>query len=249
MISNPSDGASKKNLPLFSAGQSSGFFYRISYKTRSNIIKSLQYNSVHELILNLYCFENGDTITYILKEDGSDYITITVDEFKITVANTLYITTDGNVHARLEWLYLRLLLTNHHSLSIPDKGRFRQLDYTLRSYMTTIRGGIDCYITYQSNHKVALFMKYRRYSSIHLLSKVVEWNDDHQNDISINHINAPSEIRDQPMFQEALKLYLRKDQFRLYYYDPIPGAENDKIIPTEPAITSAIIKVINQLLK
>jgi len=242
MTTDPSEGVANENLPFLTAGKSSGFFYRVSYKSKDNVIRSLQYTSVHELILNLYCFQNDDAITYVSREDNSDYITITVDQFKITVAESLYTTT----HDNLELLYLRLLLTNHHSSSITDRGRYRQFDFTLRKYLTTLKGGIDSYLSYE-NRKVVFYLKYRRLSTNHLLASIIEWNDQH--DIHMNHINTPSNICNLGLLEEALKLSLRKGQFRIYRYDPIPEAENDKIIPTEPTITSAIIKVINQLLK
>ncbi len=140
MISNPPDGTGQY-LPLFTAGKSSGFFYRVSYKTRNSIIRSILYNSPHELILNLSSFGGNDSITYVLREDESDHVSITVDQFKITIANTLYTTTIEQI----ETLYLRLLLVNHHSRYIPDRGRFRQLHYTLSAYMAKIRGGTDSY--------------------------------------------------------------------------------------------------------
>ncbi|HCW07525.1 MAG TPA: hypothetical protein DGG95_09205 [Cytophagales bacterium] len=89
-------------------------------------------------------------------------------------------------------------------------------------------------------------------SNIHLLAKVAEWHDDNPGDIYMTHVNMPRVMRNQPLhslFQEAIRLLLRKDQVRLYYYDPIPEDENDKIIPTEPIIHSAIIKAINQLIQ
>lgn len=242
MISDPPDAGGGESFPLFAAGKSFGFFYRVSYKSRDNVIRTLQYTSVHELILNVYCFKEDDTITYVSREDDSDYMTITVDQFKISIAESLYTTT----HDNLELLYLRLLLTNHHSQSITDRGRYRQFDFTLRKYLITLKGGIDSYLSYE-NRKVVFYMKYRRMCANHLLASIIEWNDQH--DIHINHINIPSNIGNQGLLEEALKLSLRKSQFRLYRYDPIPEAENDKIIPTEPTITSAIIKVINQLLK
>jgi len=243
-----SERESDTNLPLFAAGKSSGFFYRVFYKAKNGIVRSILYNSPHELILNLHAFENHNEIVYILKEDQSEYIKITVDQFKITIADTLYTTTIEQA----EMLYLRLLLTNHHSRSISDRGRYRQINHQLNNLMLTIRGGIDSYISYQSNHKTALYMKSRRLSNIHLLAKVAEWHDDNPNGIYMTHINMPSAMRGQPLhslFQEAVRLLLRKDRVRLYYYNPIQEDENDKIIPTEPIIHSAIIKAINQLIQ
>jgi len=243
MTTDPPDGAgANEHLPLFNSQKPGAFYYRVSYKTRDNVIRTILYTSVHELILNLSYFDSNAEVVYVLKEDDSDFMTITVDQFKITIAKSLYTTT----HDNLEILYLRLLLTNHHSPSITDRGRYRQFDFTLRKYLITLKGGIDSYLSYE-NRKVVFYMKYRRMSTNHLLASIIEWNDQH--DIHLNHINIPSNIGNQELLEEALKLSLRKSQFRIYRYDPIPEAENDRIVPTEPAITSAMIKVINQILK
>lgn len=238
MTLNPPDGAGQR-LPFLFAGKST-FNYRVEYSLR-NIIRSIQYTSVHELILNLYCFKGTDTVTYVLREDGSNYMIIPVGEFKTVISDSIYSVT----HDHLERLYLRLLLTNQFSQSIADRGRFKQFDLTLSRYLTTIKGGMDCYLAYE-NRRVIFYAKYRRLSTNHLLAKIIEWNDQH--DIHINHINIPKGIGNQGLFEEVLKLHLRKNQFRIYHYDPISEAENDKIVPTEPTITSAIIQVINQLL-
>lgn len=238
MTSNPPDGAGQ-HLPFLFAGNST-FHYRVEYSLR-NIIRSIQYASVHELILNLYCFTDTDMVTYVSRDDGRDYMIIPVSEFKTVISDSIY----SALHDHLERLYLRLLLTNQYSQSIPDRGRFKQFDFTLRRYLTTIKGGMDCYLAYE-NRRVIFYAKYRRLSTNHLLAKILEWNDQH--DIHVNHINIPKGISNQGLFEEALKQHLRKNQFRIYHYDPIPEAENDKIVPTEPVITSAIIQVVNQLL-
>jgi hypothetical protein len=212
------------------------FIYRIAYRSNRRSSKIITYGTLHEIILNLHCFRLDDKITYINRGNNQEIFTITVDRFKVMLAESIY-----NVsHDDLELLYMRLLLTNRYSKSMADKGLFRQLDSVLRKYLVSLRGGYDSYLAYE-NRKVILYFKYRRLSSIHLLAVIEHWNS--QNDIHINHINTPM-TTNQGLLYECLRVELSKKQFRMYHYDPV---EEDNIQPTK--IDSEIIQVINQLIK
>lgn len=213
------------------------FLYRMVYqgtRRRNNIIT---YGTPHEIILNLHCFRNDDKITYINREDNQEILTITVDRFKVMLAESIY-----NVsHDDLELLYMRILLTNRYSKSIADKGRFRQMDNVLRRYLISLKGGYDSYLSYE-NRKVILYFKYRRLSSIHLLAAIDHWNTQNP-DITINHINTPISTN-LGLLYECLRVELGKGQFRMYHYDPV---DEDNILPTK--IDREIIQVTNQLIK
>jgi hypothetical protein len=212
------------------------FLYRIVYRNTGKSNNIITYGTPHEIILNLHCFRDDDEVTYINRENNQEIFTITVGKFKVMLAESIY-----NVsHDDLELLYMRLLLTNRYSKKIADRGRFRQLDNIFRRYLISLRGGYDSYLSYE-NRRVILYFKYRRFSSIHLLAVIQQWNS--QNDIHINHINTPITIN-QGLLYECLRVELTKKQFRMYHYDPVA---EDNIQPLK--IDSEIIKVINQLIK
>jgi len=212
------------------------FLYRMVYRGARQSNNIITYSTPHEIILNLHCFKDDDQITYINRENDQEVFTITVDRFKVMLAESIY-----NVsHDDLELLYMRLLLTNRYSKTIADKGLFRQHDSVLRKYLISIKGGYDSYLAYE-NRKEILYFKYRRLSSIHLLAVIQHWN--FENDIHINHINTPI-TTNQGLLYECLRVELSKKQFRMYHYDPV---EEDNILPTK--IDSEIIQVINQLIK
>lgn len=213
------------------------FLYKIVYRDRRRMDNILTYGTPHEIILNLHCFQDDDKIIYINRENSQEIFTITVDRFKVMLAESIY-----NVsHDELELLYMRLLLTNRYSKSIADRGRFRQLDTVLRRYLVSLRGGYDSYLSYE-NRKVILYFKYRRMSSIHLLAVIDYWNSQNL-DINVNHINTPI-VSNQGLLYECLRVELTKERFRMYHYDPV---EDDNIQPLK--IDSEIISVINQLMK
>ncbi len=213
------------------------FLYRIVYRDTRRSNNIITYGTPHEIILNLHCFRDDDKITYINRENNQEIFTITVDRFKVMMAESIY-----NVsHDDLELLYMRLLLTNRYSKKIADKGRFRQLDSVLRRYLVSLKGGYDSYLSYE-NRRVILYFKYRRMSSIHLLAVIDHWNTQNP-DININHINTPV-ISNQGLLYECLRVELGKGQFRMYHYNPV---EEDNIQPLK--IDTEIIKVINQLIK
>lgn len=213
------------------------FLYRIAYRGTRRSSNIITYSTPHEIILNLHCFRDDDKITYINRDNNQEIFTITVDRFKIMMAESIY-----NVsHDDLELLYMRLLLTNRYSKKIADKGRFRQLDSVLRKYLISLKGGYDSYMSYE-NRKVILYFKYRRMSSIHLLSVIHHWNTENQG-ITINHINTPT-TNNHGLLYECLRVELGKGQFRMYHYNPV---EEDNIQPLK--IDSEIIQVINQLIK
>ncbi len=213
------------------------FLYRIEYWGTRKTNRIITYGTPHEIILNLNCFRDEDKITYINRDNNQEMFTITVDRFKIMLAESIY-----NVsHDELELLYMRLLLTNRYSKSIADKGLFRQLDTILRKYLISLKGGYDSYLSYE-NRKVILYFKYRRMSSIHLLAVLDFWNTQNP-DININHINTPI-VSNQGLLYECLRVELTKERFRMYHYDPV---DEDNIQPLK--IDSEIISVINQLIK
>jgi hypothetical protein len=213
------------------------FLYRIVYRDRRRENNILTYGTPHEIILNLHCFRDDDKITYINRDNNQEIFTITVDRFKVMLAESIY-----NVsHDELELLYMRLLLTNRYSKSIADRGRFRQMDTVLRRYLVSLRGGYDSYLSYE-NRKVILYFKYRRMSSIHLLAVIDYWNTQNP-DINVNHINTPI-TNNHGLLYECLRVELGKGQFKMYQYQPV---EDDNIQPIK--IDIEIIQVINQLIK
>ncbi|MBL7839389.1 MAG: hypothetical protein JNJ75_04550 [Cyclobacteriaceae bacterium] len=213
------------------------FLYRMIYRDTRRSNNVITYTTPHEIILNLHCFRDDDKITYINRDNNQEVFTITVDRFKVMLAESLY-----NVsHDDLELLYMRLILTNRYSKSIADKGQFRQMDTVLRRYLVSIKGGYDSYLSYE-NRKVILYFKYRRMSPIHLLAVLDYWNTQNP-DININHINTPI-VSNQGLLYECLRVELTKERFRMYHYDPV---DEDNILPTK--IDSEIIQVINQLIK
>lgn len=230
---NPTGGES-----LLFASTPSQYYYRVAYWVR-DVIHTLIYNSVHEVILNLPSFKDKDTITYISREDGKDFINITIDKFKISISESICSASHNN----LEGLYLRLLITNRYSKNISDVGRFRQFNYSLNKFLISIRGGIDGHLAYES--RVLWYCKYRRMSVVHLLAVIADRTE--ADAIQMCHINIPYTIANQGLFIESLKLYVRKDQYKLHHYQPIPGAQNDHIVETN--IASELILIFNQLLK
>src|SRR5258708_5563634 len=110
----PGDGESH---PFF---RSLPFTYRISYLAPSNKTCNIEYLSPHEIILNLKSFKPDDTIAYINRETGKNVFTITFDKFNVMLAESML-----DARANLELLYGRLILTNHFSKSIADRGRLK----------------------------------------------------------------------------------------------------------------------------
>src|SRR5690606_35258933 len=108
------------------------FLYR-AYRGSRRGTNVMTYTTPHEIILNLNCFRDNDKIIYINRDSNQEVFTITVNRFKVMLAESIY-----NVsHDELELLYMRLLLTNRYSKSIADKGLFRQLDTILRRYLVS----------------------------------------------------------------------------------------------------------------
>lgn len=213
------------------------FLYRMIYRGGRKGSNVITYSTPHEIILNLHCFRDDDKITYINRDNNQEVFTVTVDRFKVMLAESIYSVT----HDDLELLYMRLILTNRYSKSIADKGRFKQMDTTLRRYLVSLKGGYDSYLSYE-NRKVILYFKYRRMSSIHLLAVIDHWNTQNP-DINVNHINTPI-VSNQGLLYECIRVELTKERFRMYHYDPV---DEDNILPTK--IDNEIIQVINQLIK
>lgn len=213
------------------------YLYQITYRTHRKLNQVITYTSPHEIIINLYCFRDEDTITYSDKTTNEKLFTITVNRFKVLITNSLLGASPENI----ELLYMRLLLTNGYSKSIPDRGRLRQFDYTLKKYLQTLRGGYDCYLSAERGRTI-FYIKVRRISCVHLLAVIDQWNE--QNDIYLNHINLPTTMENRGLVYECLRIMLSEKGFRLYSYTPV---EEDNIISTN--ISKEIIQVINQLTK
>ena len=214
------------------------YLYRVTYRTSRKSDHEITYTSPHEIILNLYCFKNEDRITYLDRSSKEEMFTTTVDRFKYLIAESVYQVGQE----KLELLYLRLLLTNHYSKSIPDRGRWRQYDQILRQWMSTLKGGYDSYLTTDDRMRTIFYSKVRHTSNIHLLSTIANWNN--HNDIHMTHINLPKTMGNRGLVYECLRVELSKQVFRLYEYDPHP---DDKIFETNAS--QQIIAVINQLIK
>lgn len=213
------------------------YLYQVSYRTSPKADQIITYTSPHEIILNLYCFKNKDRITYLDRNSKEEIFTITIDRFKYLISESIYQADQD----KLELLYLRLLLTNRYAKTIPDRGRFRQLDRILRQWLLTLKGGYDIYLTTERVRTI-LYAKARRTSSIHLLTTIEHWNN--QNSIHMNHINLPKTMANQPLIYECLRVELSRQGFRLYEYDPHP---DDKMFETNAS--REIIQVFNQLIK
>lgn len=233
----PNKGEGAESLPLFSLSPSI-YLYRVSYRTSKNT-HTIIYNSIHELILNLSSFGLKDKVTYVLKSENKDFITVTVRKLRLTLSESL-LTASSN---SLERLYLRLLITNRYG-SVSDRGRYLFYDHTLRQLLRSVRGGVDGYLSYE-NRRVIFRMKCRRLSAVFAYATILDWNQN--NDIHINFVNVPHEMANTDLMVEALFLHLRRDQIKMYDYRPIPEADNDQILPTE--ISSELIQIFNQLFK
>lgn len=66
------------------------FLYRIVYRDRQSGDSTLTYGTPHEIILNLHCFRDDDKITYINRDNNQEIFTITVDRFKVMLAESIY---------------------------------------------------------------------------------------------------------------------------------------------------------------
>jgi hypothetical protein len=198
-------GEGEESLSLFALSPSI-YLYRVSYRTSKNIL-TIIYNSIHELILNLSSFKPKDKVTYVLKNDNKDFITITVHKLRFTLSESL-LTASSN---SLERLYLRLLITNKYA-SVSDRGRYLFYDHTLRQLLRTIRGGVDGYLSYE-NRRVIFRMKCRRLSAVFAYATILDWNQ--SNDIHINFVNVPHEMANTDLMVEALFLHLRRDQIKM----------------------------------
>lgn len=213
------------------------FLYRMVFRDTRRRKNEITYTTPHEIILNLHAYANEDQIVYINRQNNQEVFTITVDRFKVMLAETFY-----NVsYHDLELLLMRLSLTNRYSKSIIDKGHFRYLDGLLRDHLCKLKGGYDGFLTYEKQ-SVILYFKYRRDSAVVLLSILREF--DRHNDIQIYHINIPKTIPNQGLIYECLRVEFNKRQFRLYTYDPV---EEDNIQPKKADVE--IIQVLNQLIK
>lgn len=215
----------------------SSYSYKVTYKNINKRKCSIVYATPHEVILNLYIFSNDDTVTYVSNEKCEEAFTITIERFKLNMTETVLDSTQDN----LESLYLRLILTNWHSKAIVDRGRLRHFDQLLRTYLLTLKGGYDSFLSYEDK-KVVMRFKGRRDSALHLIATIFDWNQ--KGDVQVNHINLPKTIPNQELIYECLKLEVDKNNLRMYSYRPVP---EDNILPTK--IDWEIIRIINQLIK
>lgn len=211
------------------------FTYRVSY-VASRGMMTTEYYSPHEVILNLKCYQPNDLITYVNRDSGKDMFTITIDKFNLMLAESI-INASAN---EIEVLYGRLLLTNIYSKAIADRGKLKFYDQILRRYISSLKGGIDSYLSLEKR-RVILYIKIRR-PSIHFITTLLR-NRQAEDDIHFYHISLPSILPSQGLLTELIRMDIPKSKFRIYTYDPHP--EEDNIIPTD--ISRELIQVINQL--
>lgn len=227
----PPDGGGNNATPFFMP-KALPFYYRVSYIYQFRT-EQIEYRSPHEVILNIQLFQDGDTITYINADDGQDVFTMTIYRFKVMVANTMIESSTE----KLEALYIRLLLTNHYSNAIVDKGHFKEIDRRLRKQLARTNTGYDHYLTGD-----ILYLKYRRLSLNHLRAVILE-----KSDIRLYHINLPQSIPNSWLFRDALNLSIPDTITRIYTFSPVP---EDNIVDTPiPGIPDKIIRIINTLIK
>ena len=139
------------------------YSYRVSYTYQSKT-EQIEYRSPHEVILNLRLFADTDTVTYVNVDDGTDVFSMTIYRFKVMVASTMIESSTE----KLESLYIRLLITNHHSSAVADKGFFKEFDRRLRKQLARTKSGYD--------HRLIgdiLYLKYRRLSINHLRAVIL----------------------------------------------------------------------------
>jgi hypothetical protein len=199
-----------------------------------------EYVSPHEVILNLACYRPNDLITYVNRDSGKDMFTITIEKFNLMLAESIMVASANDI----EVLYGRLLLTNHYSKAIADRGRLRFYDDVLRRHLSSLKGGVDSYLCLEQR-KVVLYLKTRR-PSIHHITTILK-NHQAENEIHYYHINTPSIgsiHQHRELLAELIRMDIPKSKFRLYTYDPHP--EEDHIIETN--ISTELIQVINQLI-
>jgi hypothetical protein len=226
----PNDGDAK-SVPFF-IPKALPFTYRVFYTYKART-EQIEYRSPHEVILNLRLFQNSDTIVYVNADTDVDVFSMTVDRFKMTVAEKILELSDDEIEA----LYIRLLLVNHHSNSISDKGHLKEIDRRLRKQLAKIKNGYDHYFTGD-----ILYLKYRRRSINHLRAVILE-----RTDIRLYHINLPQSIPNSWLFRNALNLSIPDTITRIYTFTPVP---EDNIVDTPiPGMPGKIIRIINTLIK
>jgi hypothetical protein len=211
------------------------FRYRVSHSFQ---LKShqIEYRSPFEVIFNLRNFQNTDTITYINMDNGKDAFTMSIDRFKLTVAQTVI---NGSTND-IESLYLRLILTNHYSPSIPDRGYFKEHDRQLCKQLSVIRGGIDHHV-----HDDILYLKCRRMSVSYLRAVILASRNEY--DIQSFNINTPYAIPNRRLFREVLRLSIPDSILRMHTYNH--RSEEHMMDTPIPGIPSEIIRIINTLIK
>lgn len=211
------------------------FRYRVSYSFQSKM-NQIEYRSPLEVILNLRSFQNTDTITYINMDNGKDAFTMTIDRFKLNVAQSVINSSTDDI----ESLYLRLILTNHYSPSIPDRGYFKEHDRQLRKQLSVIRGGIDHHL-----HCDILYLKCRRMSVSYLRAVILASR--YEYDILSYNINTPYDIPNRRLFREVLRLSIPDNILRMHTYNH--RYEEFMVDTPIPGIPSGIIRIINTLIK
>jgi hypothetical protein len=208
------------------------FRYRVSYTYQSRV-RQIEYRSPLEVVLNLRSFEDSDSITYINMDTGKDAFTLTVDRFKFMVAQLVVNSSPDEIEA----LYVRLLLTNHYSPSIPDRGHLKQIDGHLRRQLAKVTKGVDHYL-----YGDILYLKYRRLSINHLRAVILD-----RSDIQLYHINMPSTIPNWWLFRDAMRLSIPDKIMRVYTFSPV--SEDNIVDSPIPGIPQKIIRIINNLIK
>lgn len=88
MSSKSTNEGEDEGLPLFSFS-SSVYYYRVAYKISSGQ-RFVQYNSVHELILNLSSIKSNDWVTYVIREDGRFHYKCAAISFLVIDGTTIF---------------------------------------------------------------------------------------------------------------------------------------------------------------
>jgi hypothetical protein len=212
------------------------FKYLVSY-AYANKSEQIEYRSPLEVILNLRSFRGTDTITYVNMENGRNAFTMTVDRFKVMMAQLVVSSSVDEI----ESLYLRLLLTNHYSPSIPDRGYLKGHDRQLCMQLGKVRGGIDHHILGGG----ILYLKSRRMSVSYLRAVILASQREY--DIQFYNINTPSAIPNRRLFREVIRLSIPDRILRVHSYN---HRSEDHMVDTPiPGFPGRIIRIINTLIK
>jgi hypothetical protein len=169
-------------------------------------------------------------------ETGKDAFAMTIQNFKFEVAQTTHNSSNDSIEA----LYLRLLLMNHYSPSVSDRGYLKEHDRQLCRSLISTRGGIDRHV-----HGGILFLKSRRMSVSYVRAVILASQSEY--DIQYYNINTPFAIPNRRLFREVLRLSIPDNILRMHSYN---HRSEDHMVDTPiPGIPDKIIRIINTLIK